>query len=152
MIQGRITSNLPLVRKRYNKFFKKFPRLTKIGLELAGLQLREIILDKTSKGKDTHNRKFPAYSKGYSEAKGKTTVDLYDTGAMLNNFTSKVANKKKVQLFFRSKKEADKAKWHHYGTDKLPKRPFFGYNKKTEVAIRKEFERFMKRQIKALKL
>ena len=152
MIQGRITSNLPLVRKRFNKFFKKFPRITKIGLELAGLQLREIILDKTSKGKDTHNRKFPAYSKGYSEAKGKTTVDLYDTGAMLNNFTSKVANKKKVQLFFRSKKEADKAKWHHDGTDKLPKRPFFGYNKKTEVAIRKEFERFMKRQIKALKL
>ena len=152
MIAGKITSNLPLVRKRYNKFFKKFPRLTKIGLELAGLQLREIILDKTSKGKDTHNRKFPAYSKGYSEAKGKTTVDLYDTGAMLNNFTSKVANKKKVQLFFRSKKEADKAKWHHYGTDKLPKRPFFGYNKKTEVAIRKEFERFMKRQIKGLKL
>ncbi len=152
MIQGRITSNLPLVRKKFNKFFRKYPKLLKIGLELAGLQLREIILDKTSKGKDTHNRKFPAYSKGYSEAKGKTTVDLYDTGAMLNNFTSKVANKKKVQLFFRSKKEADKAKWHHYGTDKLPKRPFFGYNKKTEVAIRKEFERFMKRQIKALKL
>ena len=152
MIQGRITSNLPLVRKRFNKFFKKFPRITKIGLELAGLQLREIILDKTSKGKDFRNNKFREYSKGYSEAKGKTVVDLYDTGGMLNNFTSKVANKKKVQLFFRSKKQADKAKWHHYGTDKLPKRPFFGYNKKTEVAIRKEFERFMKRQIKGLKL
>ena len=152
MIAGKITSNLPLVRKRFNKFFKKFPRITKIGLELAGLQLREIILDKTSKGKDTHNRKFPAYSKGYSEAKGKTTVDLYDTGAMLNNFNSKVANKKKVQLFFRSKKEADKAKWLHYGEGRLPKRSFFGYNKKTEVAIRKEFERFMKRQIKGFKL
>ena len=152
MIAGKITSNLPLVRKRYNKFFKKFPRLTKIGLELAGLQLREIILDKTSKGKDTHNRRFPPYSKGYSEAKGKTVVDLYDQGNMLQNFTSKIANKKKVQLFFRSKKEADKAKWHHYGMGKLPVRPFFGYNKKTEVAIRKEFERFMKRQIKALKL
>ena len=49
-------------------------------------------------------------------------------------------------------KEADKAKWHHYGTGKLPKRSFFGYNKKTEVAIRKEFEKFMKRQIKGLKL
>jgi len=152
MIAGKITSNLPLVRKRYNKFFKKFPKITKIGLELAGLQLREIILDKTSKGKDTHNRKFPAYSKGYSKAKGKTTVDLYDKGNMLPNFTSKVVNKNKVQLFFRSKKEADKAKWHHYGTEKLPKREFFGYNKKTEVAIRKEFERFMKRQIKALKI
>ena len=152
MIQGRITSNLPLVRKRFNKFFKKFPRITKIGLELAGLQLREIILDKTSKGKDTHNRKFPPYSKGYSEAKGKTRVDLFDMGNMLNNFTSKVANKNKVQLFFRSKKESDKAKWHHYGTDKLPKREFFGYNKKTEIAIRKEFERFMKKQIKALKI
>ena len=87
MIQGRITSNLPLVRKRFNKFFKKFPRITKIGLELAGLQLREIILDKTSKGKDFRNKKFREYSKGYSEAKGKTIVDLYDTGAMLNNFT-----------------------------------------------------------------
>ena len=152
MIAGRITSNLPLVRKRFNKFFKKFPRITKIGLELAGLQLREIILDKTSKGKDTHNRRFPPYSKGYSEAKGKTVVDLYDTGSMLNNFTSKVANKKKVQLFFRSKKEADKAKWHHYGMGKLPQRQFFGYNKKTEVAIRKEFEKFIKRQIKSLKL
>ena len=114
MIQGRITSNLPLVRKRFNKFFKKFPRITKIGLELAGLQLREIILDKTSKGKDTHNRKFPPYSKGYSEAKGKTRVDLFDMGNMLNNFTSKVANKNKVQLFFRSKKESDKVAslWH----------------------------------------
>ena len=152
MIQGRITSNLPLVRKRFNKFFKKFPRITKIGLELAGLQLREIILDKTSKGKDTHNRRFPPYSKGYSEAKGKTTVDLYDKGNMLTNFTSKVVNKKKVQLFFRSKKEADKAKWHHYGTDKLPKRPFFGYNKKTEIAIRKEFEKFIKQQTKGFKI
>ena len=152
MIQGRITSNLPLVRKKFNKFFRKYPKLLKIGLELAGLQLREIILDKTSKGKDTHNRRFPPYSKGYSEAKGKPVVDLYDQGNMLQNFTSKIANKKKVQLFFRSKKEADKAKWHHYGEGRLPKRPFFGYNKKTEVAIRKEFERFMKRQIKALKL
>jgi len=152
MIQGRITSNLPLVRKRFNKFFKKFPRITKIGLELAGLQLREIILDKTSKGKDMRNKKFRRYSDAYSKAKGKTRVDLFDMGNMLNNFTSKVANKNKVQLFFRSKKESDKAKWHHYGMGKLPKRPFFGYNKKTEVAIRKEFERFMKRQIKALKL
>ena len=152
MIQGRITSNLPLVRKRFNKFFKKFPKITKIGLELAGLQLREIILDKTSKGKNMRNKKFRRYSDAYSKAKGKTTVDLYDKGNMLPNFTSKVANKNKVQLFFRSKKEADKAKWHHYGTEKLPKREFFGYNKKTEVAIRKEFEKFMKRQIKGLKL
>jgi hypothetical protein len=152
MIQGRITSNLPLVRKRFNKFFKKFPRITKIGLELAGLQLREIILDKTSKGKDMRNKKFRRYSDAYSKAKGKTRVDLFDMGNMLNNFTSKVANKNKVQLFFRSKKESDKAKWHHYGTDKLPKREFFGYNKKTEIAIRKEFERFMKKQIKALKI
>ena len=71
---------------------------------------------------------------------------------MLPNFTSKVLNKNKIQLFFRSKKEADKAKWHHYGMGKLPKRPFFGYSKKTEVVIRNHFEKFMKRHIKSLKL
>ena len=71
---------------------------------------------------------------------------------MLPNFTSKVLSNKKVQLFFRNKKQADKAKWHHYGMGKLPKRPFFGYSKKTEKVIRNEFEKFMKRQIKALKI
>jgi phage gpG-like protein len=117
-------------------------------LELAGLQLREIILTKTEKGKNLWNNPFPAYSKSYSEAKGKTTVDLYDKGNMLPNFTSKVLSNKQVQLFFRNKKEADKAKWHHYGMGKLPKRPFFGYSKKTEKVIRNEFEKFMKRHIK----
>ena len=46
MLNARITSNLPLVRKKFNKFFRKYPKLLKIGLELAGLQLREIILTK----------------------------------------------------------------------------------------------------------
>ena len=152
MLNARITSNLPLVRKKFNKFFRKYPKLLKIGLELAGLQLREIILTKTEKGKNLWNKQFPAYSKSYSKAKGKTTVDLYDKGNMLPNFTSKVLSNKKVQLFFRNKKQADKAKWHHYGMGKLPKRPFFGYSKKTEKVIRNEFEKFMKRQIKALKI
>ena len=152
MISAKIKTNLPLIRKKYNKFFKKYPKLLKMGLELAGLQLREIILTKTEKGKDLWDHRFPAYSKSYSEAKGKTTVDLYDKGNMLPNFTSKVLNKNKVQLFFRSKKESDKAKWHHHGMGKLPVRPFFGYSKKTEVVIRNHFEKFMKRHIKSLKL
>ena len=148
MLSARITSNLPLVRKKFNKLFRKFPKILKIGLELSGLQLREIILTKTEKGKNLWNKPFPAYSKSYSEAKGKTTVDLYDKGNMLPNFTSKVLSNKQVQLFFRNKKEADKAKWHHYGMGKLPKRPFFGYSKKTEKVIRNEFEKFMKKHIK----
>jgi len=148
MLSARITTNLPLVRKRFDKLFRKFPKILKTGLELSGLELREIILAKTEKGKNLWNKPFPAYSKSYSKAKGKTTVDLYDKGNMLPNFTSKVLSNKKVQLFFRNKKQADKAKWHHYGMGKLPKRPFFGYSKKTEKVIRNEFEKFMKRHIK----
>ena len=148
MLSARITTNLPLVRKRFDKLFRKFPKILKTGLELSGLELREIILAKTEKGKNLWNKPFPAYSKSYSKAKGKTTVDLYDKGNMLPNFTSKVLSNKKAQLFFRNKKQADKAKWHHYGMGKLPKRPFFGYSKKTEKVIRNEFEKFMKRHIK----
>ena len=122
MIAGKITSNLPLVRKRYNKFFKKFPRLTKIGLELAGLQLREIILDKTSKGKDTHNRRFPPYSKGYSEAKGKTVVDLYDQGICCRTLLPKLLIKRKFNYFLEAKKKQTKQSgiimaWANYLSD-----------------------------------
>ena len=47
MLSARVTSNLPKVRKRYNNFFKRFPKIVTMGLEQAGVQLKEIILERT---------------------------------------------------------------------------------------------------------
>ena len=152
MLNARVTSNLPLVRKRFNKFFRKFPNIVTQGLEQAGVQLKEIILERTDKGIDINKSKFVSYSPMYSALKGKTTVNLQDTNRMLQSIDSKVRNKNKVQIYFRSQAQAKKALWHQQGMGKLPQRKFFGYNLATEKVIRRSFEQFIKKQIKALKI
>ena len=152
MLNARVTSNLPLVRKRFNKFFRKFPNIVTQGLEQAGVQLKEIILERTDKGIDINKSKFVSYSPMYSALKGKTTVNLQDTNRMLQSIDSKVRNKNKVQIYFRSQSQAKKALWHQQGMGKLPQRKFFGYNLATEKVIRRSFEQFIKKQIKALKI
>jgi|TARA_R100000656_G_scaffold31764_1_gene27671 hypothetical protein len=152
MLKARVTSNLPLVRKRFNKFFRKFPNIVTQGLEQAGVQLKEIILERTDKGIDINKSKFVSYSPMYSALKGKTTVNLQDTNRMLQSIDSKVRNKNKVQIYFRSQAQAKKALWHQQGMGKLPQRKFFGYNLATEKVIRRSFEQFIKKQIKALKI
>ena len=152
MLKARVTSNLPLVRKRFNKFFRKFPNIVTQGLEQAGVQLKEIILERTDKGIDINKSKFVSYSPMYSALKGKTTVNLQDTNRMLQSIDSKVRNKNKVQIYFRSQSQAKKALWHQQGMGKLPQRKFFGYNLATEKVIRRSFEQFIGKQIKALKI
>ena len=93
MLAGRVTSNLPIVRKRFNKFFKRFPNIVTKGLEQAGVQLKEIIITRTDKGLDFNKRKFVPYSPLYAEEKGKTVVNLQDTNRMLQSIDSKIRNK-----------------------------------------------------------
>ena len=152
MLNAKVTSNLPLVRKRFNKFFKRFPNIVTKGLEQAGVQLKEIILERTDKGIDLNKRKFTAYSPSYAEEKGKSVVNLQDTNDMLQSIDSKIKNKNQVQIYFREQTQAKKALWHQQGMGKLPVRKFFGYDKRTEKVIRDTFEKFMKKQIKALKI
>ena len=152
MLKARVTSNLPLVRKRFNKFFKKFPRSITRGLDQAGVQLKEIILERTDKGIDLNKRKFITYSPMYSALKGKTVVNLQDTNRMLQSIDSKIKNKNQVQIYFRSQSQAKKALWHQQGMGNLPQRKFFGYDRRTEKVIRDSFEKFIGKQIKALKL
>ena len=152
MLNAKVTSNLPLVRKKFNKFFKRFPNIVTKGLEQAGVQLKEIILERTDKGIDLNKRKFTAYSPMYSALKGKSVVNLQDTNRMLQSIDSKKRNKNQVQIYFRSQAQAKKALWHQQGMGKLPVRKIFGYDKRTEKVIRDTFEKFMKKQIKALKI
>ena len=152
MLNARVTSNLPTVRKRFNNFFKRFPNLVTKGLEQAGVQLKEIILERTDRGLDFNKTKFTPYSQAYAEEKGKTVVNLQDTNKMLQSIDSKLKSKNKVQLFFRSQTQARKALFHQKGLGKLPERKFFAFNLKTEKLIRKTFEQFMKKEIKRLKI
>ena len=152
MLSARVTSNLPNVRKRFNKFFRRFPKIVTMGLEQAGVQLKEIILERTDRGLDFNKRRFVPYSPSYAEEKGKTVVNLQDTNDMLQSIDSQLKNKNQVQLFFREQTQAKKALFHQKGLGKLPERPFFGFNFKTEKIIRRSFEQFMKKEIKRLKI
>ena len=125
MLSARVTSNLPNVRKRFNKFFRRFPKIVTMGLEQAGVQLKEIILEKTDRGiRFDTSRDFTPYSPSYAEEKGKTVVNLQDTNDMLQSIDSKIKNKNQVQLFFREQTQAKKALFHQKGLGKLPERPF----------------------------
>ena len=152
MLSARVTSNLPNVRKRFNKFFRRFPNIVTMGLEQAGVQLKEIILERTDRGLDFNKRRFVPYSPSYAEEKGKTVVNLQDTNDMLQSIDSQLKNKNQVQLFFREQTQAKKALFHQKGLGKLPERIFFKFNLKTEKLIRRSFEQFMKKEIKRLKI
>ena len=152
MLDVKVNNNLKTVQKRYNKFISKFPSIVRQGLEQAGIQLKEIILNKTDRGIDQTGGRFPAYSFSYSQEKGKTTVNLQDTNRMLQSIDSKLKSKNKVQLYFRSQTEAKKAYWHQTGQGKLPVRKFFGFNNKTERLIQKTFHNFIKKQMKQFKI
>ena len=153
MLSARVTSNLPNVRKRFNKFFRRFPKIVTMGLEQAGVQLKEIILEKTDRGiRFDTGRDFTPYSPSYAEEKGKTVVNLQDTNDMLQSIDSQLKNKNQVQLFFREQTQAKKALFHQKGLGKLPERIFFKFNLKTEKLIRRSFEQFMKKEIKRLKI
>ena len=128
MLKARVISNLPLVRKRFNKFFRKFPNIVTQGLEQAGIQLKTIIDTRTNRGLDINKERFIAYSPMYSALKGKSVVNLQDTNRMLQSIDSKKRNKNQVQIYFRSQAQAKKALWHQQGMGKLPERKFFGYS------------------------
>ena len=152
MLNARVTSNLPRVRKKYKQFAKKFPDIVTKGLEQAGVQLKEIILERTDRGLDFNKNKFIGYSPSYAQEKGKTIVNLQDTNRMLQSIDSKLRSRNKVQLFFREQTQAKKALFHQKGLGKLPERKFFAFNLKTEKLIRRTFEQFMKKEIKRLKI
>ena len=152
MLSAKVDTNLNQVRKRFLKFRKKLPREVTKGLLRAGLQLKEIILEKTDRGIDQDCKRFVPYSKSYSDEKGKTKVDLQDTNRMLQSITARPEGKNKVKLFFRSQREANKALFHQKGLGNLPERKFFGFSRANEKAIQREFAKFIKKQMKNFKI
>lgn len=145
-------TNTQKIQKKFNRFLVRFPKITKMGLEQAGEQLRRIIEENTTKGKKFSGGKFVAYSPEYSALKGKTTVDLQDSNRMLQSMKSRVVNKSKAQVYFNDMGMGKRAYWHQTGSGKLPERPFFGFNRKVENVIKQSFENLIRKEMRKLKL
>ena len=150
----QVKSNAKQVQQRFDKFFKKFPNLTKKGLAQASFRLQSIIKELTQKGQDFNRRKFAPYSEQYLkrlQREGKPqNVDLIYTGRMLGSITGKVKSKSKAVVFFNRGEMRTRALFNQVLNN--PKREFFGFDKRTEKIIKNQFVKFMEKEIKKFKL
>ncbi len=153
-VDVRIKSNVKSIQKNFDKFFNKFPSITRKGLARASFRLQSIIKELTSKEQDFRRRRFAPYSEQYLkrlEKEGKSQkVDLFFTGRMLGSITGKVKSSRKATVFFNNAEMRQRALFNQVLNE--PKREFFGFDKRTEKLIKKEFVQFMEKEIRKMRL
>ena len=151
-INIRFNDNSKQVQRNIKRFQNKFPRIVEKGIKQAGFQLLEFIKTKTKKGQRFDTGRFASYSASYLkqlQREGKPTkVDLFYTGRMLGSLTPsstvKKTRKNKISLGFSNSEMAQRALFVQVLNK--PERPFFGFNARTEQAIKKAFNRFVKKE------
>ena len=151
-INIRFNDNSKQVQRNIKRFQNKFPRIVEKGIKQAGFQLLEFIKTKTKKGQRFDTGRFASYSASYLkqlQREGKPTkVDLFYTGRMLGSLTPsssvKKTGKNKISLGFSNSEMAQRALFVQVLNK--PERPFFGFNARTEQAIKKAFNRFVKKE------
>ena len=148
-----LNSNVKSIQKSLDRFFNKFPNITKKGLAQASFQLQLIIKELTGKGLDFRRRRFAPYSEGYLkrlQSEGKPLrVDLRYSNEMLDNITGKVHSKKKASIFFNRGEMRTRALFNQVLNE--PKREFFGFDNRTEKIIKKQFVKFMEKEIRRMR-
>ena len=153
-VDVRIKSNVKSIQKNFDKFFNRFPSITRKGLARASFRLQSIIKELTSKEQDFRRRRFAPYSEQYLkrlEKEGKSQkVDLFFTGRMLGSITGKVKSSRKATVFFNNAEMRQRALFNQVLNE--PKREFFGFDKRTEKLIKKEFVQFMEKEIRKMRL
>ena len=149
-----LRSNAKSVQKQINRFFNKFPTITRKGLAQAGFNLVAIIRQLTNKGKDIRRIPFELYSDAYEkrlQREGKkTAVDLFYTGKMLGSLTTKVHTNRRASVFFNRTAEMKKALFNQVTRE--PKREFFGFDKRTEKIIQRNFVKFVEKELRKFKV
>mgnify|MGYP001413210275 FL=1 len=154
----KIKDNSKQVSNKFKKFGSALPRIIDKGVKQAGFQLLDIIRTKTQKGIDFRDRPFAPYSEGYLkklQREGKPTkVDLFYSGRMLGsltpNSTIKKTGRNKVSLAFSNSQMMQRALFNQVLKD--PKREFFGFNNRTENIIRKQFNRFVEKELRKFRI
>ena len=153
-VDVRIKSNVKSIQRNFDKFFNKFPSITRKGLARASFRLQSIIKELTSKEQDFRRRRFAPYSDQYLkrlQKEGKSQkVDLFFTGRMLGSITGKVKSSRKATVFFNNAEMRQRALFNQVLNE--PKREFFGFDKRTEKLIKKEFVQFMEKEIRKMRL
>jgi phage gpG-like protein len=156
-----VKTNVKYVQKNIRNFQKRFPNEIKRTLLKSGFLLLTIIKELTKKGKSFKRRKFPKYSKGYekwkreySKSRASNVVDLMLTGRMMQSLTPdstvKAKGKNRVELKFSNEDMRDRAFRIQTGQGNHPERPFFGFDKRTEKKINKEFEKEIGKRMKRM--
>lgn len=153
-VDVRIKSNVKSIQRNFDKFFNKFPSITRKGLAKASFRLQSIIKELTSKEQDFRRRRFAPYSDQYLkrlQKEGKSQkVDLFFTGRMLGSITGKVKSSRKATVFFNNAEMRQRALFNQVLNE--PKREFFGFDNRTEKLIKKEFVQFMEKEIRKMRL
>ena len=153
-VDVRIKSNVKSIQKNFDKFFNRFPSITRKGLARASFRLQSIIKELTSKEQDFRRRRFAPYSDQYLkrlQKEGKSQkVDLFFTGRMLGSITGKVKSSRKATVFFNNAEMRQRALFNQ--VLKEPKRKFFGFDKRTERIINKGFERFVAKHLRRVRI
>ena len=155
----KIKTNSKHIEKRFKRLQSKLPKIIDKGILQAGFQLLDIIRTKTAKSIDVNSRKFAPYSSSYlkklnREGK-KTAVDLFYTGRMLSaltpsNRTVKKTGKNKITLGFSNAEMRQRALFNQVLNE--PKREFFGFDRRTEKIIKREFVQFMEKEIRKMRI
>ena len=154
----KIKSNSKEISKKFKRLQSKLPRIIDKGVKQGGFQLLDIIRTKTQKGIDVNDSPFAPYSEGYlkrlnREGK-KTAVDLFYTGRMLGSLTPassvKKTGKHKVSINFTNAEMRQRALFNQVLN--TPKREFFGFNNRTEKIISKQFNRFVEKELKKMRI
>jgi len=157
-INLNIKTNQKEIARKFKQFQSKIPRAIDKGLLQAGFQLVDIIRTKTAKGVDFKSRPFAPYSEGYlkqlqREGK-KTNVDLFYSGRMLGALTPNRSVKKtgsnKVSIAFTNSQMIQRALFNQVLNE--PKREFFGFDKKTEDIISRQFNKFVEKELSRVKI
>ena len=159
MLKANIKTNAKELQKKYKRLEKKLPRLIDKGLLQAGFHLLDVIRTKTKKGIDYKDSPFAPYSEGYLkqlQKEGKpTVVDLWYSGEMMgaltpSGHTIKKTGKNIVSVNFSNAQMRQRALFNQVLNE--PKREFFGFNQRTESIIQKGFNKFMIRQLNAMRI
>jgi len=117
------------IEKKLDDFTKKISN--KENIEVACQLVADNIKLRTRQGVDEDLQAFAPYNAKYAEDKGKTTVDLTDTGSMLKSISKRAISSNEGIIYFATERDQRIANKHqNIGVGKRQiKRKFFGISK-----------------------
>jgi len=132
-----IDTNAKVVAKSLGERSSRFLKQSDKAIQKVTAAIATHIKKRTLKGKDKNGRSFKPYAKStisYKKKKGgkffNGNVNLNDSGKMMSAIQSKRISASQGKVYFTRSEEAVKASRHILGKGKMPKRDFFGLNKK----------------------